>query len=723
MHRPIHNFFIFSATTCGVLGLQSKSLREIVIGYDGDTFIESQSSPGLQHKGHWLSALPSTDPVVQRLFIPSWLKDLFNWPSVSEILHPKIHRASAATWVSVDSGSMLSSVLFSLAFSGFTVTGGLLAFSYLRQKFSIIYSYNMVQGTGVKPGSERFFGWIGSVCKLNTDEIAQTVTLDAALQIEFIDLCMNIFVRVGIPLLLILCPLHIYVGKGLAPDSDILARLSMHNVENKSYLLWVHGFAILYVVYVTVHHIFNAQQQFTIKRKLWLLAMPAPRSTTLLVQKIPDAILSENQSADLALEEHFSKVFPKATILNAFVVDETHTGFVTFEERYDMELAMTARLSLDEQDFIMSYPPDPSDVLYECLETGSWGFMRGQLIGYILIMLLFLSFIPVVACISAFTSLETLVRFRSVARILHSSPYILACVRGVVSSLALNLWLSLLPCILSEIFTTFFPLKAETWVQLSLQKWYFGLLLVFILLATALGRSFLETTSEVLQSPTLVFSLLASTLPSASTWYMNYIITVWATHLIQLLRYKQLFLFLSFRSAMSDEDARLFAEPENKVSSGIGSRTASISLEVAIGFAFCQFTPLIAIFVFLDLAFCRLFYCYLLVFAEAKKPDLGGYFWVSQLEFAFVGLTVYCLFMNGILFQRSAKWSNGLLAYGPSFIGFIGLCYLVYSWYRFHRAFVWEQLILEDIVKGGPADEITPRTPTCSKYEKPKLVT
>jgi len=95
---------------------------------------------------------------------------------------------------------------------------------------------------------------------------------------------------------------------------------------------------------------------------------------------------------------------------------------------------------------------------------------------------------------------------------------------------------------------------------------------------------------------------------------------------------------------------------------------------------------------------------------------------VSQLEFVFVGLTVYCLFMSGILFQRSAEWTNVFMAYGPAFMGFIALCYLAYSWYRFDRAFKWEQLTLEDVVKGGPADSSVHRTPSCSKYEKPKLV-
>jgi len=722
MHGPVQLIHIFSALIGGTLGLQRKSTHELLTGYDGASFIEHLNPTGLHHRGRWLRTTPKFGFAVQNVFDDPWYKDIFKWPSIAEVLHPQVHQPSAATWVSADSGNMLPSVLFSLAFSGVAVTGGILAFSFLRQKFSIIYSYNMLRGTVTQSGSHSLFGWIRTVWRLRTDQIAQTVTLDAALQIEFIDLCMNIFKCVGVPLLLVLCPLHILVGHALKADGDILARLSMHSVESKSCLLWVHGVAVLYVVFVTVHMIYGAQQQFTLKRKLWLCAMPAPRSTTVLVQRVPDEILFSNQSADQALEEYFNKVFPKATILNAFVVDETHSGFATFEDRYDMELAMTARLSLDEQDFIMSYPPDPSDVLYECLETGSGGLRWGWLLGYILVLLLFFSFIPVVACISAFTSLETLSSLRWVDKVLHVNSFIRACVKGVVSSLALNLWLSLLPCNLSEIFTTFFPLKAETWVQLHVQKWYFGFLLTFILLATTLGRSFLETASEIVQAPTLVFSMLASTLPQASTWYMNYIITVWATHLTELFRYKQLFLFLSFRNAMSDEDARLFAEPENKVSSGIGSRTASISLEVAIGFAFCQFSPLISVLVFLDLALCRLYYGYLLLYAEAKKTDLGGYFWVSQLEFVFVGLTVYCLFMSGILFQRSAEWTNVFMAYGPAFMGFIALCYLAYSWYRFDRAFKWEQLTLEDVVKGGPADSSVHRTPSCSKYEKPKLV-
>ena len=85
-------------------------------------------------------------------------------------------------------------------------------------------------------------------------------------------------------------------------------------------------------------------------------------------------------------------------------------------------------------------------------------------------------------------------------------------------------------------------------------------------------------------------------------------------------------------------------------------------------------------------------YGYLIPFAEQKKGDLGGYFWVTKLRCVFVGNIIYVVLMAGVLCERAADW-------GPCIIAAPALLYVLNSARRFDRAFSWEMLPYEDCVK------------------------
>jgi hypothetical protein len=189
-------------------------------------------------------------------------------------------------------------------------------------------------------------------------------------------------------------------------------------------------------------------------------------------------------------------------------------------------------------------------------------------------------------------------------------------------------------------------LKSAAWAQAHIQKWYHYFLITFVLLATAIGRSLFETLSNIIQDPTSIVSLLAGEMPKCSHWYMCYICAQWTSHSMHMLRYSNLGKWLLFKKLSGDEQqAHEKSEPEDQDYYGIGSRTARISLDMAIGITFCSFSPIILILVLIDFVILRLVYGYLLVFQETKKPDMGGVFWVNQLNFLYLSLTIYSAMM------------------------------------------------------------------------------
>ena len=107
----------------------------------------------------------------------------------------------------------------------------------------------------------------------------------------------------------------------------------------------------------------------------------------------------------------------------------------------------------------------------------------------------------------------------------------------------------------------------------------------------------------------------------------------------------------------------------------MGARMAKISLHLVVASVFASCCPVILVFAWLYCTVGASTYGYLLVFAETKKPDMGGSFWVKSLRHLFAGLAIYVLLMVGLLSRLSDTREAPLVAtgwllepqYNPSF--------------------------------------------------------
>lgn len=140
-----------------------------------------------------------------------------------------------------------------------------------------------------------------------------------------------------------------------------------------------------------------------------------------------------------------------------------------------------------------------------------------------------------------------------------------------------------------------------------------------------------------------------------------------------------------------EESARAMSEPEDQDYYGLGSRSARWSIHLAIGIVYGTLCPPMYPLVFLNFAVCRLFYGYLIPFAETRKPDLGGVFWVTQLTHVFHGLVLYTLLMTGVLARRAET-------YGPCFVAAPSVVFVLLAMRRFQTHFAWERLPFHELM-------------------------
>jgi len=355
-----------------------------------------------------------------------------------------------------------------------------------------------------------------------------------------------------------------------------------------------------------------------------------------------------------------------------------HSGFVTFRSQNvaDMVRMGGMRFTANSREWQLSQPPPPSDVRWADLLLDPRLELMKRCLGCALVAGLYIGFMPICVFIT------------QVAYIVRLGP-LQPMWAGIAPTLGLLLFLSFLPSALLLIFRRCFTLKADVWAQQQLQVWYFWFQVIFVILVTAIGHSLPGFLTRVVEDPIAIFGLLARHLPRATHFYMGYLVLQWADHAKNRLRYVQLLKFMFYRGLYGEHEARVMAEPEDQDYYGIGSRSARQAVDLAIGLIFSTLCPLVAPLAFFNFALCRLFYGYLLVFAETRKPDLGGVFYATQLRHALFSLMIYCLLMVSVLACRAASWGPAILA-SPS------LAYVIWSYHHFQCVYRWDKLPLKE---------------------------
>eukprot|EP00930_Biecheleria_cincta_P000945 TRINITY_DN102127_c0_g1_i1.p1 TRINITY_DN102127_c0_g1~~TRINITY_DN102127_c0_g1_i1.p1 ORF type:complete len:841 (-),score=166.57 TRINITY_DN102127_c0_g1_i1:9-2465(-) len=685
--------------------------------------------------------------------------------------------AAALEGVKANAHGDLVAFLSALGVNCGMVLFGILVISILRRQVPTMYQYRRRNFQRLKSQSvattdtiitekvddqdsavtrQSVFGWVVENYAKSFETIEMEAGLDHALHVMYLQVASRWCVLVGVPLVAILCPLHFFCGGDAAGD-DRLSHVGFGNVEQGSWVCWVHAVLVWYVVIVTESLIHRSQKDFVPVRIQWLKEMPSPNATTILVQDIPDELKTRN-----ALTKFFDVgVFGQKSVkqvdfvknLDSLIhwkanVDDakkqgqmdklanaerqysqlraelhesedinSSSAFVTFHNRREAAIAYKL-LKEDDQDGIRAdLPPDPSEVIWTSLQADKEMQPLKELGGYFAIFLLFWGFMPMVVFIQSVASLESLEKISFFKTIVTDLPAVAAMWDGLVASLALSTAMSMLPMFLMLIFSSCFVARAEVDRQHRLQVWYFNFLVIFVLLATAIGSSIISTGKELLEQPFSAPALLAKNMPASTHFYLKFIPLQMAAYITVGMRNGQLAKYLFFKSMYGCETAKELAEPEDQNFLGLGSRGARATLQLVTVITFCQLSPLISILGYMNFNVVRMVHTWLFTEVENRKPDSGGMFWVTQLYETQQGLFLFVLLMSGVLAQRAGNPGPGILA-ASSFVP------LGWAYQSFKRRFRWQHLQVEDIIDDGMDQnkaKITMRTPTRSSYRQPEL--
>ncbi|CAK9063390.1 unnamed protein product [Durusdinium trenchii] len=356
-------------------------------------------------------------------------------------------------------------------------------------------------------------------------------------------------------------------------------------------------------------------------------------------------------------------------------------GFVTFSSRRMCMLAVSPQYRADAAQLTVTMPPDPEDVIYEDLAKDPEMQAGGTVTAGVLLLLIFIIWAPMIA--TFLDKVEPLI-------LSVENDQLRRLLQGVMSTGVLKMFMSFLPTLFMAIIHNVLTLKAGAWAQLKLQDWFFAFQMVFVLLVTTIVGTILNVLEKILAHPGEVVYILADALPGFSDFYINYILLSCFLQVFDLLRTVNLAKYVFYRSRNVEEDeARQLSEPEDQDSDGMGARMAKVALHLVVCTVFASCCPVILLIAWLYFAVGRYTYGFLVIFAETKKPDMGGAFWVKSLRHLFLGLLVYILLMVGLLSRASATREPVLGALGS-------LLLLGFGYFRF-SALSWEALPFEAV--------------------------
>lgn len=577
-----------------------------------------------------------------------------------------------------------------------------------------------------------------------SEELIDSVGLDHALLIEYTNVGMRIMKWIGVPMLCVIGPMNCKFGGNNAGE-DHLSYLSFGNVVNGSWLYWIHAACVWYVVVVVRTCTFQAMKDFQTLRFKWLRQMASIRSKTIFVDNVGGGFQTDGK-----LKEFFEKLFP-GKVESAYIAKDLgalpsliqqyneakrlqfeaaqpkgnpkvkegmfgpledagpfydakmrklweeiklskeeidkksqiegeggcncQDGFVTFTGRLEAEMALRMNcVSEDSEDWGTAIPPEPSDVLWVDLTQDPDAEFGRKILGYALIAGLYFAYMPLVIGIT------------NVATAIDLGPA-QSFWEGLAPTLGLQVMIAFLPTFIVQIFSWCFTLRASANVQYKLSIWYFWFQIVFVVCATAVGQNANEFSKALVTSPFAIFNTMAETMPGATHYYMNFMMLQWATHPMNMLRYVNLVKYFGKKQFYEDEEAAKMAEPEDQDYYGIGSRSARWTINLVIGLVFGTLCPPMCLLVWLNLFMSRLCYGYLLPFAETKKADLGGVFYVAMLKHLYIGLYIYCIMMIGVLYNRSDSS-------GPMVLIIPTLAFVAWNHYQLSEKFEWELLPL-----------------------------
>jgi len=277
--------------------------------------------------------------------------------------------------------------------------------------------------------------------------------------------------------------------------------------------------------------------------------------------------------------------------------------------------------------------------------------------------LVFFWIIPV-AFVGSLTTLQALsAKVPFLEPVANSSSIVKGFLQGFLPTLALVIFMALLPRILLEL-SKVAGVEAYSWQSMSVLNYFFYFQVFNVFLVSVISGSIFDSLSSIISSPTSVVDLLGQSLPKVSNFFINYImIQSFTGFSLQLLQLPRLILGSIFAKRSVNERERLEAEASPTIDYGTDFPMALLVFMISLAYA--TISPLILAFAAIYFGYGALSNLYMVLYVCVPDYESGGLFWPMVFSRCVVAIIIAQLTIIGLFGIKLAPTQASLSAVLP----------------------------------------------------------
>ncbi|KIW01863.1 uncharacterized protein PV09_06712 [Verruconis gallopava] len=337
-------------------------------------------------------------------------------------------------------------------------------------------------------------------------------------------------------------------------------------------------------------------------------------------------------------------------------VSKVRAVFVEFDS---LREAQAAYQSLTHHRVMMMAPRytgiHPLDVIWSNLHIkGYERFIRYSATLAVVVALIIFWSIPVafVGAISNLNYLTNINAFKWLRFINHIPSVILGVVTGLLPVVLLSLLMSLLPPFLRWM-ARLGGAPTYSDAEYTLQNYYFAFQVVQVFLVATLGSAASSVVTQIINDPTIVTSLLSTSLPKASNFYLSYIVLqglgVFASMLVGL---AGLIVTPILVKILGSTPRKIFLRWNRLAGVGWGQVFPIMTNFLVIAICYSCIAPLVLIFAAIGIFFFYFAYRYNFLYVYNTGVDTRGAVYPRALQHLFVGLYIAEICLLGLFATR-----------------------------------------------------------------------
>ncbi|KAJ3044337.1 hypothetical protein HDV00_002657 [Rhizophlyctis rosea] len=265
-------------------------------------------------------------------------------------------------------------------------------------------------------------------------------------------------------------------------------------------------------------------------------------------------------------------------------------------------------------------------------------------------------FLPLAATfVSSIASLDRLVELAPFLGFFNNMPSALrGIIQGVLPTVLLAILFSLVPVFL-RLLSRFAGLATVTAIESSLVNQYYGFLVFNVLLVVTISGSIFKTLGKILDHPQEIINILATTIPTVSSFFVNYILLLALSgpsgELLQISTLILKPLLLMFLGTTPRKIMLKTLPPEFKS----GVVLAGHSFIATLGMTYAVVAPLVSVIVFVYFALWLVAYTYNMQYVYTNRFETGGKYLHKAAKQLFVALYLHEVIIAA-LFLLKQSW-------------------------------------------------------------------